>query len=118
MNDSELEKIMRATRAPEQPEEYWEEFPRRVMSRWPRTRVETRTKDPWLAAVAWGSALACVCVMIGFGIGKSDQRAVCNFLRREQNFRRELMVVPKRFCAMIQSTRRMNYLITNTPQDL
>jgi hypothetical protein len=118
MNDSELEGILRSTRAPERTEEYWEEFPGRVLSRLPRRQWEAPTKDPWLAAAAWGSALALACVMIGFGIGHSDRQIFSGLLRREQNFRRELTVVPKQFCAMIQSERRLRYLVADSPQDL
>jgi len=115
MNDSELERRIRATRAPERPEEYWEDFPQRVMSRAATRRNEAPQREPWLAAAAWGTGLALACVMLGFGIGQSDRQAVCRLVRDGQNLSRKLDAAPNALGAIMQSERRMRFVIADTP---
>jgi hypothetical protein len=118
MNDSELEAMLRTSRTPERDEDYWREFPETVMRRLPQQREAGPAREPWLAAFAWGSAVACACVLIGFAIGQTNRQAALALLRRGQNLRREMAVAPTEFCAKIQSEQRLRYLVANTPWDL
>lgn len=69
MNNSELDAILKKTRTPEPSGEFWELFPRQIVSRLNRSRAQTvRVGQSWFPRLAWGSATA-VCILAAFAIG-------------------------------------------------
>jgi hypothetical protein len=77
MKDPELNKILRSTKLPEAPEEYWEEFPKRVVSRiqWRSGRQgslvnETISGRRFSTVLRLTCGLAIVCLVAGFVISR------------------------------------------------
>ena len=76
MNNSELNKILKQAQVPEQPAEYWEEFPKRALA-----AIESQERQPgtpilrpvskwpslrWPVLAVGGAA---VCILLGFAVG-------------------------------------------------
>jgi len=71
MNDFDLNDQLKALQPPQLKEEYWEDFPGRVMV---KTRRQPQIPLPaarasWLPQLAWGFGLALGCLVLGYFIG-------------------------------------------------
>jgi len=69
MKDSELDAILKKARAPQPPEEFWEEFPQQVARQLNRPPRESRSPHGnWFRRFAWAVTTA-ACVLIAFALG-------------------------------------------------
>ncbi len=117
MNDSELEKKLKAVRVPERPEEYWEAFPQRVLAELRAAPAARRPESRWQPRLAWGFALAAACLLIGFIIGHRQvgrDREVDSFawLQNESALREVLTLFPNRVRAIIQDEHGMQLVLS------
>ena len=104
MKDSELEAMLKASRAPERPAEYWEAFPGRVMARTHRNRAEAPEEHgSWLGPFAWGTGLALACVAIGFGIVRANPALAARLAAQEKELRTAITGEARQFAALMQS---------------
>jgi hypothetical protein len=97
MNDLELERLLQSARVPQRPEDYWRQFPGRVMAKihWCQVNAGTdrsadlrvrpalsEARPPTIAFAflyrlrlpALGLAVAVVCILVGFALGFRNGR--------------------------------------------
>jgi len=117
MNDSELESLLRSSRVPERPNEYWDDFAARVTSQAlrPRRHDDPQTKEPWLAALAWGSALVTAWVVLGFAIGRSDPEAGAGLSHCWQTVRAEMGAASTNVFALMENDQGLPRLLNDSP---
>jgi hypothetical protein len=70
MNNHELDRLLKSASAPERPEAYWRDFPKRVTAKlhW-RPSASQEIAHPrarFMAVAAWGFALCAACIAIAF----------------------------------------------------
>ncbi len=118
MNNSELDKILRAAKVPERPAEYWKQLPQRVTARlhWKRSAA------PELAAgripgLAWALAGVAACVTIGFLAGnwRSHNEALAGnaSLQNGKVIEEMLAMFPNRVRAVVQDERGLNVVLSD-----
>jgi hypothetical protein len=119
MNDFELDRSLKAARVPERPEEYWEDFPRRVSVRLRTAPVRRRVEPRWQPRLAWGAGAAFACLVIGFAIGQwhgrprpTDPYAA---LQSEKMLREVLTFFPNRVRAIVQDERGLHLVLSDKP---
>lgn len=73
MNNTELEKLLKAVPPPERPPEFWEQLARRVSTRihWQAKLVATSGDEPrpWWLSWTWGFSAAAACLVLAFALG-------------------------------------------------
>jgi hypothetical protein len=79
MNNRELERLLKSAPTPQRPEEYWSQFPPRVMAKIHWREAENRNAPPETVGTRWnaslprlaalGFGLAAVCILLGFVLG-------------------------------------------------
>ncbi len=118
MNDSELDRLLKAAKAPERPEEYWKRFPQRVVSRlqWkaPATPAERRTL--WWPRVAWGLGAVAACLLIGFLAGQhwrpGTDTAANGLLQNAKVIKETLAMFPNRVRAIVQDEHGLSLVLS------
>jgi hypothetical protein len=120
MNDSDLDKKLKAARIPARDEDYWESFPRLVSAKLrsapaERPGVERR----WLPHLAWGGGIAFACLMLGFALGhwhgqkqKNDPYAL---LQNGKMLREVLTLFPNRVRAIVQDEHGVQLVLAVQP---
>lgn len=111
MNDFDLESKIKSMRAPHRPDEYWEEFPDRVL-------VELRRRPAShqaliMPAVFSGARWALTCLMIGFclwqsGIPKGFSRAI---IRDERQIKQSVERFHANLGRLMQDEHGLHHLI-------
>src|ERR1700761_5132221 len=114
MNDAELRARLRAIQPEARSNDYWEEFPNRVMSQLPRQRMDAPVKEPWFPAMAWGAGLAMACVTIGFFIGKADPALANRMAKMKQSLKEGVRAEALAVCDKMQSETR-NAFVSGSP---
>jgi hypothetical protein len=120
MNDSDLEKKLKAVQVPSRREDYWESFPRLVSAELRATPARRPADDPnWLPPLAWGGSIAFACLLIGFAIGhwhgrmeKSDPYAL---LQNGKVLHEVLTLFPNRVRAIVQDEHGMQLVLADQP---
>ncbi len=122
MNDSQLDKLLKAAPVPERAPDYWDQFPRRVTARihWQTRRAETsdaaEVRRPAPAAWRWGLGLATACVIVGFAIGHWRGRvaeANSGPLQNRKFIGEMLAMFPNRLRAIVQDERGLNLVLSD-----
>ena len=116
MNNSELDRTLKAAKAPERPEEYWKQFPQRVTARlhWKRT-AESVEAPRWFPRLAWGLATAAACLLAGFLLGhwRGQTEAASNGLLQNGKVIREMLTMfPNRVRAIVQDERGLSLVLS------
>lgn len=119
MNDSDLDKKLKAAPIPARDEDYWESFPRLVSAKLRTTPVVRPMGDRhWLPRLAWGG-IAFACLMLGFALGhwhglkqKSDPYAL---LQNGKMLREVLTLFPNRVRAIVQDEHGMQLVLADQP---
>lgn len=118
MNDSELDRILKAAKAPERTEEFWAQFPRRVTSRlhWKPAARENEPRH-WLARFAWSLTALAACLLIGFIVGHSrgqkDALAENGLLQNEKVIKEMLAMFPNRVRAVVQDDHGLHLVLSD-----
>ena len=107
MNDSDLDKKLKAAPVPARDEDYWESFPRLVSAKLRTTQAgRPMVERHWLPRLAWGGGMAFACLMLGFALGhwhgqkqKNDPYAL---LQNGKMLREVLTFFPNRVRAIVQ----------------
>lgn len=121
MNNRELDDLLKSARVPERDEEYWRDFPRRILADPRRKQPLTERRSPrWGLRLAWGLGLATACVVIGFLIGnRHGQQAAFadNGLLQNRKVIEEIMTMfPNRVRAIVQDEHGMNIVLADQPE--
>jgi hypothetical protein len=75
MNNNELDQILKSSRPPEKPAEYWEEFPAAVLRHLANESVRRPVLSPNRARLVWSFVLSLACVVILLVIGYARSAA-------------------------------------------
>jgi len=120
MNNSELDSILKKARRPEPIEEFWEEFPKQVVRRLNRARVEEpRLNTRWVPRLAWGMAIV-VCITAAFAIGhwrgRVDTESVASndILQNTKFVRETLALFPNQVRAIVRDQHGFNLDLAST----
>jgi hypothetical protein len=120
MNDSDLDRKLKAAPIPARDEDYWESFPRLVSAKL-RSAPAGRPvgERHWLPRLAWGGGIAFACLMLGFALGhwhgrmeKSDPYAL---LQNGKMLREVLTLFPNRVRAIVQDEHGMQLVLADQP---
>ena len=120
MNDSDLDKKLKAARVPARDEDYWESFPRLVSAKL-RTVPAKRpgVERHCLPRLAWGGGIAFACLMLGFTLGhwhgqkqKNDPYAL---LQNGKMLREVLTLFPNRVRAIVQDEHGVQLVLAGQP---
>lgn len=123
MNDSELNKILKAAKVPERSAEFRDQFPRRVTSRlqWKSAPAPKRATS-WFPRFAWALAAVAACLLMGFFIGnwRGHREGVAEngLLQNEKVIKEMLAMFPNRVRALVQDEHGLNVVLSdkeNTP---
>jgi hypothetical protein len=118
MNDSELDKILKAAKTPERSDEFWAQFPRHVTSRlhWKPAAREGQSRH-WLPRLAWSLTALAACVLIGFFVGhwrgRSDALAENGLLQNEKVIKEMLAMFPNRVRAVVQDDHGLHLVLSD-----
>lgn len=124
MTDSQLEKLLKSAPAPERTPDYWEEFPACV-----RARLQTKPVcSPAFRLfrlfailpqrLAWPTAIATICLIVGFSLGqwhKPSQKMDYALLQNESTVRQILTMFPNRVRAILQTEQGLQLVLSDKP---
>jgi len=123
MNPSELERQLRQARVPERSEEYWENFPEKVLA---ELRAEARSSEPEplprarrFIHLAWGLGAAFACLLISFAADywydrrSSDDSAL---LQSRKLVSEMLTLFPNQLRAIIQDEHGVRLDLAEKPE--
>lgn len=90
MNDADLQSQIKAIRAPERSEEYWESFPERVLRASRAPAVAQPEPRSFVPGFLWGFRLALTCAALAFCLWESNvPKVVTRALRKDEKQLRE-----------------------------
>lgn len=123
MNDSELNRILKAARVPDRPGEFWDRLPKGVAARlhWqPSATAESPRARRWLQRLSWGCALMGTCLAVGFWSGQrhASKITVGTLLQNEKLIRETLSMFPNRVRAIVQDERGVTSLVLSDSDDV
>jgi hypothetical protein len=120
MNDSDLDKKLKAAPVPARDEDYWESFPRLVSAKLRLTPARRpMVERHWLPRLAWGGGIAFACLVIGFALGhwhgqkqKNDPYAL---LQNGKMLREVQTLFPNRVRAIVQDEHGVQLVLADQP---
>jgi hypothetical protein len=118
MSDFNLDETLRRAKAPGRPEEYWAEFPARVVRQLGRAAPARPVERRWLVRLGWGFAVATACLIVGFAVGlrhgkREGETAAANGLLQNTRLIRETMgLFPNRVRAIVQDERGLSIVLS------
>ena len=116
MNDSDLNRILKAAKVPGRTEEFWARFPRRVTTRlhW---KPAMRGSSPRLSRVAWALSAITACLVIGFVAGhwRGHEEAVAEngLLQNAKVIQETFAMFPNRVKAIVQDQHGINLVLSD-----
>lgn len=120
MNDSELNRILKAARVPERAKEFWAQFPGRVISRLHWKTAAAAPERPgvrWFPRLAWSLTALAACLVIGFLLGHwrghSDALAENGLLQNEKVIKEMLAMFPNRVRAVVQDDHGLHLVLSD-----
>jgi hypothetical protein len=119
MNDSDLDKKLKAAQIPARDEDYWESFPRLVSAKLRSAPTTRPVEHPWLPRLAWGGGIAFACLVVGFIIGhwhgQSQRHDADALLQNEKVLREVWTLFPNRVRAVVQNERGLQLVLSDQP---
>jgi hypothetical protein len=118
MNNSELNRILKAAKVPERSEEFRAQFPRRVTSRlhWKPAAAESRPPN-WFPRMAWSLTGITACLVIGFLVGhwrgQTEAVAENGLLQNAKVIKEMLAMFPNRVRAVVQDEHGLNLVLSD-----
>ena len=120
MNDSDLEKVLKAGPAPDRAPEFWDDFPRRITTKlhW----QEQRTGDPVpeksrpVNRLAWGLSIGMACLVIALALSHWRGITQANgLLQNEKVIWEVLAMFPNQLQAIIQDENGLRLSVAEQP---
>jgi len=117
MKDFDLESKVKAMRVPERDEDYWEAFPRRVLTELRAVPAERPARRSFMPGLLWGGRLALTCLMLTFCLWQSRMpRAFSHaFLKDEKELRQSVTRFQNNFGRLMQAEHGLHDLTENKP---
>jgi hypothetical protein len=119
MKRVDLDKMLKSVPVPERSEEYWQEFPDRVIAGL-QAKQSRRRVERWQPRLAWVFAIACVLVFVSGlalrhwrGSGLDNESSA--LLQNEKIVREVLTFFPNRVRAIEQSEQGMQLVLSDKP---
>jgi hypothetical protein len=112
--------MLKAAKVPEQPEEFWAQFPRRITARlnWKSAVVAEERTARWIPRLAWTLAGIVACLTIGFLAGhwrgRSEAVAENGLLQNEKVIKEMLAMFPNRVRAIVQDEHGLNLVLSDS----
>jgi hypothetical protein len=118
MNNAELDRLLKSARVPERDEDYWNDFPRRVLAEARRSPPQQETRAPrWGLRFAWGLGLATACVVLGFVLGQRQggetAMAENGLLQNRKVIEEIIAMFPNRVRAVVNDEAGMRILLAD-----
>ena len=120
MNDSDLEKVLKAGPAPDCTPEFWEDFPRRITTKldWQARHATDRVPEqtrPW-NRLAWGLSVGMACLVIGFALSHwRGTRQANGLLQNEKGIWEVLAMFPNQVRAIVQDENGLSLSLADEP---
>ena len=118
MKELDLEKRLRSLPIPERSDEYWEMFPRRVVSRLRAPSVERPARSRWPFRLAWGFGVALAGCLIAYAFvswpGSNDQTD-WSLLQNHKMLREVLSMFPNQVRAIEQDQNGVQLVLSDKP---
>ena len=116
MNDSELDKKLKAAREPALDTDYQEEFPRLVLAGLRSARQQQNPPErSWLPRFAWGLAAA-ACLVVAFAAGhwsgRMERATAADTLADAKLVHETLAMFPNRVRAIVQDEHGLNLVLS------
>lgn len=120
MNDFELDAILKKAKAPQPPEEFWEDFPQNVVRHLNRPPTENvRPNQNWFPRLAWGLAMA-VCILMAFAIGHwrgrmdTQTQSSADVLADAKLVHETLAMFPNQIRAIVENERGLSLVLSDS----
>lgn len=117
MNNSELEKKLKAARGPVLPADYQAAFARTVLQNLRSSPgAGTSTRQPWLPRLAWGMATAaCILIAVTIGLerGREAAKNAPDVLADAKLIQETLAMFPNRVRAIVRDERGINLVLSD-----
>jgi hypothetical protein len=117
MNNSELEKKLKAARGPVLDEQYQAAFPQTVLENLRSAPWKPApAKHPWRLRLAWGFAFA-ACILMAFVAGRWHGRSEANndVLANAKLIQETLAMFPNRVRAIVRDERGISLVLSDQP---
>jgi hypothetical protein len=117
MKDFDLESKVKAVRVPERGEDYWEEFPQRMLKELRALPAERPAPRAWMPGLFLGGQLALSCLMLGFCLWQSRMpRAFSHaLLKDEKELRQSVERFDHNLGRFMQDEHGLHKLIEEQP---
>jgi hypothetical protein len=113
MKDFDLESRVKAVRVPERNGEYWEAFPRRVLSELRAVPAERPAPRAFLPGFMWCGRLALACLMLSFCLWQSRMPGTISraLLKDEKELRRSVQRMESNLGRLMRDEHGLDSLI-------
>lgn len=120
MNDSDLEKFLKAGPAPDRTPEFWDDFPRRITTKlhWQarRTGDPVPEKSRPVNRLAWGLSIGMACLVIAFALSHwRGNRPTDGLLQNEKVIWEVLAMFPNQVRAIVQDENGLSLSLADEP---
>lgn len=120
MNDSDLEKVLKAGPAPERTPEFWDDFPRRITTQlhWQARRAgdPMPEKSRPVNRLAWGLSVGMACLVIAFALSHwRERRPADGLLQNEKVVWEVLAMFPNQVRAIVQDENGLSLSLADEP---
>lgn len=116
MNDTELNRILKAAEPPRRDDEYWKDFPGQVTRQLNRPLPPERHAARWLPRLAWAGGFAGILVLAGFLAGRHlghTEAANGQLLQSEKLIREVMTLFPNRVRAIVKDETGMRLVLSD-----
>ena len=113
MKNFDLESKVRNLRVPERDEDYWEAFPRRVLTELRSLPAERPAQRAFMPGLAWSGRLALACLLVGFCLWQSRMPKALShaLLKDEQELRQSVARLHNNLGTLMQDEHGLHKLI-------
>jgi hypothetical protein len=113
MNDFDLESKIRGLRVPERDEDYWEDFPRRVLTEMRSAPAERPAPRTFMPGLLWCGRVAVACLVAGFCLWQSRMPKALShaLLKNENEFRQSVARFENNLGTLMQDEHGLHRLI-------
>jgi len=116
MNDSELNRLLKAAKVPERSGDFWTELPRRVVGGLHWRPAAPAPEPNWFPRLGWGLAALATCLVIGFVIGHRHGLSEADRLLQSPKMIQEMLAMfPNRVRAIVQDERGISLVLSDNP---